>query len=367
MKAPIQSATAAALVLGAALCWVHPASTAEQKQTNAPGSEVFAVVGTTSISFAEYEAALATGMRQKFYHARPPEREIAAFQREVGERMVNRVLLVEEAKRRSIGPDKEAIKRTIDGYDKRYADSPQWKANRDKMLAPIVAQLEANSAVEVLEKRVRNVPMPSEREARAHYGAHPEQFTEPEQVRLSIILLKVDPSSPKVAWEQARSEAEEIHKRLQRGSSFAELARLHSADPSAEKGGDLGYVHRGMLPDAIQSQVIDSLTPGQVSAPVGLLEGIAIVRLEDRKVSKLRSFEEVKARAADLLRREQGEKAWNALIAELRRKASIKVDESRFLPLAAETTKAGRVQAPGSVPATGAREEQRVSGAKAGG
>lgn len=330
-------------------------------------STPFAVVGATTITWQEYQTAFQGGMRQKYYHARPPEREVAQFQREVGDRLVNRVLLLDEARRRGIGPDRAVIKRAVDGYDKRYASSAQWKQNRDKMLPPLIAELERGTTVDTLERRVREVAQPSETEARAYYTSHPEQFTEPEQVHLGLILLKVDPSSTTAVWTSAMNEAQQIHVRLQRGVAFAELARMHSSDASSEKGGDLGYVHRGMLPDAIQSQVIDTLKPGQYSMPVRLLEGVAIVRLEDRKAARLRAFEDVKARAAELLRRDQGEKAWTALIADLRRKAVIKVDDSRFLPLAEEAKSTPPAQAKGVVPASGAREERRVPSAKAGG
>lgn len=340
---------------------------AERNTATGARGDVFAVVGDTTITWQEYQNAFSSGMRQKYYHARPPEREVAQFQREVGDRLVNRVLLLAEARRRGIGPDREAIKRTVDGYDKRYAGSAQWKENRDKMLPPLIADLEIGSTVEALEKRVRDVAAPTEPQARAHYAAHPEQFTEPEQVRIALILLKVDPSSTSAVWESAMEEAKQIHARLQRGAAFAELARTHSADASAEKGGDLGYVHRGMLPDAVQSQVIDTLKPGQFSAPVRLLEGVAIVQLIDRKLAKLRAFEDVKARAAELLRRDQGEKAWNTLIADLRRKAVFKIDESRFLPLVEEAKGTAPAPASSAAQAGGVREERRVPGAKAGG
>ena len=41
-------------------------------------------------------------MRKKYYHAKPPEAEYAKFQREVGDEVVNRVLLLDEARRRGI-------------------------------------------------------------------------------------------------------------------------------------------------------------------------------------------------------------------------------------------------------------------------
>ena len=54
---------------------------------------------------------------------------------------------------------------------------------------------------------MRKVPEPTEAQARAYYDAHKDLFVEPEKLRLSVILLKVDPSAPKAAWDKARDEA----------------------------------------------------------------------------------------------------------------------------------------------------------------
>ncbi len=298
-----------------------------------PGGEVFAVVGERVISYPEYQSALASGMRQKYYHAKPPEGEVAKYQREVGDQLVNQMLLVDEAKRRGIEPDHAKVQETVAGYEARYKDSEQWRANRARLLPGLVGQLERQSVLERLDRAVRATPPPSDAAVRAYYGAHPELFTEPEQIRLSLILLKVDPSSPRVVWEKAGEEADRIFQRLAKGADFAELARMHSADASAARGGDLGFLHRGVLPEPIQKQVIDSLKPGVASQPVVLLEGVALVRLEERRRPRLRDFADVRKRAAELWAREQGEGASQRLIVELRARTRIQFDESRFLPM----------------------------------
>ena len=295
----------------------------------------FATVGDTVIAREDYEAAVAAGVRQKFYHGRAPEQELLAYRREVGERLIERVLLLGEAERRGLKPDAARIDETVAQYDRRYAASERWRANREQMLPPLVAELGRQSVLEQLERSVRAVPAASAKEARAYYEAHRELFTEPEQARLSLILLRVDPSAPKAAWEQAQAEAARLRERLARGADFAELARLHSSDASAAEGGDLGYLHRGMLPGAVEEKVIDALKPGEVSAPVRVLEGFALVRLTDRKSPRLRGFDESAARAAELAQRSRGEAAWKALLASLRARARISVDESAYQSSAA--------------------------------
>jgi parvulin-like peptidyl-prolyl isomerase len=146
-----------------------------------------------------------------------------------------------------------------------------------------------------------------------------------------VILLKVDPSSPQAAWNGAHAEAQALHKKLLAGADFAELARLHSGDRSAERGGAMDYTHRGMLPEAVHG-VVDKLQPRQLSEPVQLLEGVAILRLDDRRTAQQRSFEQVRERAADLWRRDEGQARWSRLIADLRRASTIRIDESHYAP-----------------------------------
>lgn len=298
----------------------------------------FATVGETEINAADYQRALAVAMRKKYYHAKPPEAEYAAFQREVGDDLVNRVLLLAEAKRRGIQPDRTKVDATVAGYERQYANSANWRANREKMLAAVVPQLESDSQLERLEALVKRVPAPDAAAVRGYYERHRDLFVEPEQVKLSVILLKVDPSSPQSVWDGAKAEAQQIHRRLAGGADFAELARLHSSDRSAANGGAMDYTHRGMLPEAVHS-VVDALKPHETAAPVQLLEGIAILRLDDRRAAVPRRFEDVRERAAALWQRDEGEARWKQLIAGLRRATPVRIDESHYAPLRTGTPK----------------------------
>jgi len=321
-----------ALLLASTAAWPADAAAPATNSTTAAAPRhdtPFATVGEMVISAADYQRALAVAMRKKYYHAKPPEAELAKFQREVGDDVVNRVLLLKEAQRRGIQPDRDKINAAVAGYDAQYKGSANWSTNRDKMLAAVVPQLERESLFERLEHLVKGVPKPSDAVARGYYDKHPDLFVEPEQVRLSVILLKVDPSSPQALWNSAHEEARKLHQRLRGGADFAELARLHSADRSAEKGGQMDYTHRGMLPEAVHA-VVDKLKPKGISEPVQLLEGITILRLDDRRASRQRPFDEVKERAADLWRRAEGDARWQRLINELRRNTPIKIDESHF-------------------------------------
>jgi parvulin-like peptidyl-prolyl isomerase len=306
-------------------------SVAEQRDPTAvtDPQATFAVVDGTVIRAVDFQRALQIAVRNKYYHAKPPESDLLRLKREIGDQVVNRVLLLQEAARRGIAPDHARIAAEIAGYDARYGSSPTWQASRARMLSFVQPQLEDDSRIERLSAQVRSVGEPDAAQLAAYYGSHRELFVEPEQLKLSVILLKVEPSSPQRVWDAAHAEAQSVHRRLLAGADFADLARLHSSDRSAPQGGALEYTHRGMLPEAVHG-IVDALTPGAIGAPVQLLEGMAILRLDGRRAATQRRLDEVQARCAELWKRDIAQARWQALIERLRERAAIRIDERHY-------------------------------------
>ena len=310
---------AAAAWLIAPACWAGNAS----NNNDAPDA-VIAVVDGAAISMQQFETALAAAIRQKFYHRQPPQAELAALRREVADGLINRLLLTKEAQRRGMRADEEQVRAEIAIYERRYSDRPQWQDSRAQILPVLTRVLQEQSVVMQLEVASRVVPPPVEAELRAYYASHPEQFTQPEQLRLSMILLKIDPSAPASVREQVQARMQDLARQLADGADFAELARQHSEDATAPDGGDMGYRHRGTLPQGIET-VIDRMTAGAISEPLRLLEGMAIFRLAERRPAQLKTLENVRRNVAELWARERGETQWRELNARLRAGAEIRL------------------------------------------
>ncbi|HJY78017.1 MAG TPA: peptidyl-prolyl cis-trans isomerase [Burkholderiales bacterium] len=293
----------------------------------------FASVDGTSISAAEFEAARANAVRQKFYHREVPEAKLDEFGREVAQALIDRVLLQAEIRRRGLVPDEARVRAEIAQYESRYAQSERWQKNRAALLPGLERMLGEREVLERLQAAVRDPGAVSDAELERYYEAHKGLFTEPEQARLSVIVLKVDPSAPAASWAAAEDEARAIRKRIAAGADFAEAARMHSADASAANGGDLGYLHQGMMPESLYEK-LGSMKPGELSEPLRLLEGVALFRLTERREARLRPFAEVKERAAQLRRRDEGERRWAEFLARLRAAATIRIDTERYPALA---------------------------------
>ncbi|NUM52557.1 MAG: peptidylprolyl isomerase [Candidatus Hydrogenedentes bacterium] len=113
-------------------------------------------------------------------------------------------------------------------------------------------------------------------------GANPQVST----VRLRHILVKFDEKDP-AQRAQALTRIREIRKRILDGEDFGKLARDNSNDPgSASKGGDLGYVTKGMLAQAIDDYIWTAPI-GQLSEIIHTQFGFHVVVVDDRQLSKV--------------------------------------------------------------------------------
>jgi parvulin-like peptidyl-prolyl isomerase len=289
----------------------------------------FAIIGDQEIPLETFQVAFRKGVRQKFYHGKVAKNEVESFRKEVADKLVNQVLLTQEAKRRKIKIDKAPIDKKLAELDKRNSKQAQWAKNRDKVLAILREQLEREEYVKKFEKVVKSMAPPDDKKLKAYYEGNKDKFTAPQEWHVSLILLKVDPSSSSDVWSAAADEAADLVKRIRDGADFAELARIHSGDESAENGGDMGYLHLGMLAKPAQD-VLNLMKPGEISEPVILLQGVAIFRLEGIKPASLNPLKKVKERAQQLWVRENGEKAWSDLVTDLRKQVNIKYGNAVF-------------------------------------
>lgn len=302
-----------------------PVGRAETANPPAVAEAVYAQVNDKTITQKDYQAAYANYLREKYYHMQVPEGKLAEAQQAVSDRMIEKILLIDEAKRRGMVADEQTIATTLAEYDARYALSPVWQARRESMLPGLKQQLAEQDLLRQIEAIGRTFAEPTDEAVREFYKTRIELFTEPEKQRLHTILLKVDPSAPKALWDAAREEAARIVEKLRTGKgSFEDLASLHSQDNSADKGGDMGYLHRGMIPEAVQTQ-IDAHPFGTVGDPIDVLEGVAIFRLDERLPAKVMNYDDVAGRARELLKRELGAKAWEGFVAALRKTAVVKI------------------------------------------
>ena len=136
----------------------------------------------------------------------------------------------------------------------------------------------------------------------------PERFTEPEQRRVSHILLSVTNPKDDAA---VKAKAEGILKRVQAGEDFSALAKEFSQDPgSAQQGGDLGWSERKVwvapFADAAYSMKVD-----EMRGPVKTQFGYHILKLTGIRPATVKTFEQSKPDLETEYRRNEAERLFN--------------------------------------------------------
>jgi peptidyl-prolyl cis-trans isomerase D len=136
----------------------------------------------------------------------------------------------------------------------------------------------------------------------------PEHYVQPEQRRVSHILLQVaDPKDDAAV----KAKAEDLFKRAQSGEDFAKLAQQFSQDPgSAQKGGDLGWADRkayvGPFADAAFG-----MKEGEIKGPVKTQFGYHILKLQGIQPTSVKTFEQAKDDLATEYRQAQAERLFS--------------------------------------------------------
>ncbi|MBI5075455.1 MAG: peptidylprolyl isomerase [Nitrospirae bacterium] len=144
-----------------------------------------------------------------------------------------------------------------------------------------------------------------EEELVTYYEKHRESFRRPASVRMQSILLKVDPSAMEDAWQKKREKAEELLKKIQSGEDFFMIAYNNSDDPYRVKGGDLGFIHKGMLtPEELETAAF-ALEPGQLSGVIRTIHGLHILKAGEKRPGELPEFEKVKDDLAQKLQKQR--------------------------------------------------------------
>ena len=134
-----------------------------------------------------------------------------------------------------------------------------------------------------------NITVPEQDIQRA-YRQNIDQYSQPEQVRVSHILLNTEGKDEAAV----RARAEDLLKQIKGGADFAALAKANSQDPaSASKGGDLDFFGKGRMVPEFEA-VAFTLPVGQLSDVVRTQFGFHIMKVTDKKAAEVQPLDAVR-------------------------------------------------------------------------
>ena len=150
-------------------------------------------------------------------------------------------------------------------------------------------------------------------------GSQSAAASQVQQTRARHILIK---TSEVVSDGDARRRLTDLRERVAPGgASVAELAKQHSADISAAKGGDLGWIYPADTVPEFE-QAMDALKPGEISQPVQSPFGWHLILVEERRVQDI-SDDRKRAAARNALRERKGDEAYQDWLRQLRDRAYV--------------------------------------------
>jgi peptidyl-prolyl cis-trans isomerase C len=240
--------------------------------------------------------------------------------------LIGSELLYQEAKKEGIKIDQKKVDDRLTQWKKRFTNEEQYKkAMKESHLSESLmkSDIQRGMTIEtfVVDRFVDKTTVP-EKEIKAYYDSHANLFKQPEQVRASHILIKVEPKADESEKAEALKKIKEVQEKQKKGEDFAELAKTYSQGPSSSKGGDLGYFRRGQMVPPFESAAF-KLAPGQVSDIVKTRFGYHLIKVVDKKPESTVPFDQIKGRIGQYLKQEKIQKEVRQLVDKLRKEATV--------------------------------------------
>lgn len=257
----------------------------------------------------------------------PPERR-AEIYRGVLDQLIDVKLLEQEAAARNIKATDEEVARGISEMKAQAPDQESFtKALSARQMTESDLQSEARQRLTVDKLLVAEVEPKAAvgtEDIEAFYKSNPQFFMQPEAVRASHILVKIEPGADDAAKQAARAKAADVLKQVKAGGDFAALAQQHSQDGSAAGGGDLGFFPRGQMVKAFEESAFN-MKPGQVSELVESEFGFHIIKVTDYRSARTVPLAEVNDRIAVALRQQKQQELAQEFVQSLKAKGKVEI------------------------------------------
>lgn len=172
---------------------------------------------------------------------------------------------------------------------------------------------------ELLKDRMKAAVEPTKEELDRYYEQHANELLTPLKVRVAQMLLPNFPA------------AKDLETQVNRGGDFGKFAQRYSIDGKTKaKGGDLGPYRKGLVIPEVD-EVLRTLKPGMVSAPIKTDAGyylVMITALEPEIIqADLAKRERLRQELVYLKRKQH----FDDVIAEIKAKAVVRLaDGSRY-------------------------------------
>lgn len=292
-------------------------SPAQDSDGKALTDGIAAVVNTEIITVSELQSEMGDEFfRLKArYEGDELKERLSRKRLEVLNRMIERKLLVQEARAKNVSVSDEEVEQAWEQMRRNPAGFP-----------PAAAQSKAILREELMARRIRDIEVRRgivvvPKEVRAYFQEQQQRFTSPgtHHIRQILLLPKLDENR-----ETLKARAEVLMSQLEEGRTFEKLAELFSDGSESVMGGDLGFVTKDELLAPL-GEALDKLNPGEVSPLIETEIGIHILLLEENRPGITEPFENVKDAIGSRLFQEKIQESHDNWMSSLKDRAYIEI------------------------------------------
>ena len=290
--------------------------------------------------------------------------EQAERQKDLLRDMIDQQLLLSRGKELDINADADVIRRldeirkqnkfdTMEDLEKAVVQSgisyEDFKANiKNSIITQKVVGQEVGQTLRLTAKQEQ-----------AYYEAHKQEYAQPEQVRLSEILVATPDDATDAAIAQAKSRAEDVEAKLKAGASFEEMAKQLSGGQTAAKGGDLGEFKRGALGSSALEDPVFALQAGEWTAPIRTRQGFVVLKVTEHTQAGIPPLNAVEQQVQEAIYSEAIQPALRTYLTGLREKAYIDIAPG-FVDTGASAKQTKPVFSAYAAPAAKKKEAQKA-------
>ncbi|MBZ5665946.1 MAG: peptidylprolyl isomerase [Acidobacteriia bacterium] len=304
--------------------------------------EIIARVNNEIITRTEYVRSR-DQLKQEVQQQDPAnaDKVFAEKQRDVLRDLIDQQLLLQKGKDLGITGDTELIKRLDEMRKQMNLGTMEELEKAAEAQGASYEEFKQNLRNQIITQRVIGQEVGSKMamnkdDVKKFYEAHRAEMEQPEQVRLSEILIapktpakpagadgKPEPPSEaetEAALAAAQAKAQDLLDQFHKGAKFADLAKKDSNGPSAQDGGDLSYFKRGTLSKELEDKVF-ALKANEVTDVIRTKQGYVILQVTEHQMAGIPSLKEVEPRIQDALYMQKLQPALRAYLTTLREEA----------------------------------------------
>ncbi len=291
--------------------------------------DVIVHVNDLIISRSDVERA-EQGLEEEDRQANATPAEAAERQKNLLRDMIDKQLLLSRGKELGLNADAEVIRQLDEIRKSNHLDTLEDLEKAARQQGVSFEDFKASIRDRVITQMVvrdevgRRIQQPLPAHEQAYYEAHKQDFIQPEQIRLSEILIPTPADANDAVLAQAQAKADGIEAQLKAGGNFEELAKADSGGPTAAQGGELGMYKRGTLGQVLEDQTFN-LKAGEWTAPIRTKQGFVILKVTEHQVAGVAPLKDVEPQIQEAMYTEALQPALRAYLTKLREESYINI------------------------------------------